>query len=222
MLHLKLEELIKELKDRNILLKNSIDFDAFEQWCNLSDQLITLHDIGNYRPVFINNACKTFYGFENNFLKGMDYIYYLKTIHPSYYPTLFRSLTFFNEDKEKFLNLTYKLKDASGNWRLMVGITQTVTRSKTGKPLHAISIITPHENFSPETDAPILLLESLTKREMEVFMKLIEGLSANETAHALFISEETVKKHKKNIFKKLKCNKISELVAMAFELGVKY
>ncbi|GGF46336.1 LuxR C-terminal-related transcriptional regulator [Echinicola rosea] len=222
MLHQKLDLLITELAKSNIIKGHELDLDAYDRLVNYKTALLTLHDIGNYRPVHINNACKAFYGFPNNFLSGMDYIYYLKTIHPSYYPTLFRSLTFFNEDREKYLDLTYKLKDAKGNWQIMAGTTKTITRTAANKPLYAISLLLPQNELSADHGAPIRLLESLTKREMEIFLKFAEGLTAQEIGPSLFIAEETVKKHKQNIFKKLKCNKTSELVKLAFKLGVKY
>ncbi|QDH77961.1 response regulator transcription factor [Echinicola soli] len=223
MLHQKLDLIITELKEANIILEHHLDLHGYDEFVNQKDALITLHDIGNYRPVHINNACKAFYGFTNNFLSGMDYIYYLKTIHRSYYPTLFRSLSFFNEDNEEHLNLTYKLKNAAGKWQIMLGTTKTITRTTANKPHHAITLMIPeNDQLSVNPEAPIRLLESLTKREREIFLKIAEGLAPQEIGSGLFISEETVKKHKQNIFKKLKLNKTSELVKLAFELGVKY
>lgn len=222
MIRKKLDHFIKELKEKNIIDKDQIDLNAYDEFSRKVPEMITLHDIGNYRPIHINDACRDFYGFKNNFLKGMDYIYYIKTIHPSYYPTLFKSLTFFNEDQEDFLDLTYKLKNASGDWDIMMGTTKTVTRTEDGKPLNAISLLVPEKDHKSPQTPPMLLLETLTKREMEIFMLISEGKKTGEIADTLFISEETVKKHKQNIYKKLQCNKTSELVKMAFELGLKY
>ncbi|UCS94048.1 LuxR C-terminal-related transcriptional regulator [Echinicola marina] len=222
MIREKLELLVEELKEKNIIHKDKINLKTYDELTRGVPEMLTLHDIANYRPIHINDACKKFYGFKNNFLRGMDYIYYIKTIHPSYYPTLFKSLTFFNEDQEEFLDLTYKLKNASGQWDILIGTTKTVTRSADGKPLNAISLLVPQEEHQPIQTAPMLLLETLTKREMEIFLLISESKKTNEIAQELFISEETVKKHKQNIYKKLQCNKTSELVKMAFELGFKY
>ncbi|WP_215224360.1 response regulator transcription factor [Echinicola shivajiensis] len=222
MIRNKLELFIKELKGKKIINQDKIDLQSYDEISREIPEMLTLHDIANYRPIHLNDACKEFYGFKNNFLKGMDYIYYIKTIHPSYYPTLFKSLTFFNEDQEDFLDLTYKLKNAEGNWDIMIGTTKTVTRSVDGKPLNAISLLVPERDHNPTQTAPMLLLETLTKREMEIFLLISESKKTGEIAQDLFISEETVKKHKQNIYKKLQCNKTSELVKMAFELGLKY
>ncbi|MDN3668531.1 LuxR C-terminal-related transcriptional regulator [Echinicola jeungdonensis] len=222
MIHRRLDQLIGELKQKRIIYKDQLDYEELADHCNQVNDLITLHDIGNYRPIFINEVTRKFYGFNHQFLRGMDYLYYLKTIHPSYYPTLFRSLTFFNKNQKGFLDLTYKLKAADGSWKIMVGSTKTITRTKDNQPLHALTLMLPEEGVDQFPQSPMLKLESLTKRELEIFSLLTEGQSVANISEELFISEETVKKHKKNIFQKLDCNKTQELIKMAFELGVKF
>ena len=55
----------------------------------------------------------------------------------------------------------------------------------------------------------------LTKRENEVLHFLAKGCTRNQIAKKLFISDETVKMHIKNIYKKLKAkNKIEALIKM--------
>lgn len=46
-------------------------------------------------------------------------------------------------------------------------------------------------------------LELLTKREKEIFYLILEGQSSSEIAKQLYISVLTVKKHRKNIIRKL-------------------
>ena len=54
---------------------------------------------------------------------------------------------------------------------------------------------------------------NLTKRENEVLQLLAKGCTRNQIAKKLFISDETVKIHIKNIYKKLKAkNKIDALI----------
>jgi DNA-binding NarL/FixJ family response regulator len=57
--------------------------------------------------------------------------------------------------------------------------------------------------------------EQLTKRETEVLTELCNGSSYKTIADKLFISEETVRKHLKNIYKKLEVHSKSEAVAKA-------
>jgi len=55
----------------------------------------------------------------------------------------------------------------------------------------------------------------LTKRETEVLTDLCDGSSYKMIADNLFISEETVRKHIKNIYRKLEVHSKSEAVAKA-------
>ena len=55
----------------------------------------------------------------------------------------------------------------------------------------------------------------LTQRETEVLSNLCDGKSYRMIAESLFISEETVRRHIKNIYKKLEVHSKSEAVAKA-------
>ena len=60
----------------------------------------------------------------------------------------------------------------------------------------------------------------LTNREREIVTMLASGLSPSAIAEKLSISKRTVEVHKSNVFKKLKINKISELVRYAIKQGM--
>lgn len=57
----------------------------------------------------------------------------------------------------------------------------------------------------------------LTQRETEVLTQLCKGKSYKMIAETLFISEETVRRHIKNIYKKLQVSSKSEAVAKALK-----
>ena len=57
---------------------------------------------------------------------------------------------------------------------------------------------------------------NLTSREREVTELIAWGATKKEIANKLFISEETVKNHTRNIFEKTGCNKSNELSAWYF------
>ncbi len=67
---------------------------------------------------------------------------------------------------------------------------------------------------SPHTD--------LTHREIEVLNQLCKGKSYRMIADTLFISEETVRRHIKNIYKKLEVRSKSEAVAKALRERLVY
>ena len=67
---------------------------------------------------------------------------------------------------------------------------------------------------------PLLLIEPLSERELEVLQLIAEGLSNREIAGRLFIALSTVKGHTANIFGKLGVNSRTHAVAKARTLGI--
>ena len=68
----------------------------------------------------------------------------------------------------------------------------------------------------PEGD----LVEPLSDREVEVLAAIAEGLTNQEAAERLYISERTVKWHASNIYAKLQVGNRTEAVARAKSLGI--
>ena len=62
--------------------------------------------------------------------------------------------------------------------------------------------------------------ENLTRRETEVLQLISEGNSNKEIGNRLFISEETVKGHVKNILGKLGANDRTQAVSIALRRGI--
>ena len=60
----------------------------------------------------------------------------------------------------------------------------------------------------------------VTSREREVIKLLVSGKSGIEISEILYISPSTVHTHRKNIFNKLKINKVSELIKHAYEHNI--
>ncbi|MFA4904235.1 MAG: response regulator transcription factor [Desulfobaccales bacterium] len=57
--------------------------------------------------------------------------------------------------------------------------------------------------------------DTLTSREKEVLILLVEGKKSQEIANALFISVNTVRRHRYNIMEKLNINNLADLVKYA-------
>ena len=53
---------------------------------------------------------------------------------------------------------------------------------------------------------------NLTPREKEIAMAVFYDMSTTQIAEKYFISENAVKEHKKNIFRKLQINKVTQLI----------
>lgn len=59
----------------------------------------------------------------------------------------------------------------------------------------------------------------LSKREIEIIKLIVCGKTSLEIADQLFISEHTVKTHRKNVLRKLKINNANQLTAYAINRG---
>ena len=57
----------------------------------------------------------------------------------------------------------------------------------------------------------------LTEREMEILHLIIFEYTTSEIAEHLFLSIDTIKSHRRNIFRKLSARNVAGLVRKAFE-----
>ncbi len=63
-------------------------------------------------------------------------------------------------------------------------------------------------------------LFSLTPREIEIIRLIKIGMNNAKIAEKLFLTEETIKSHRKNIYFKLNIHKVAELIAFAENNGI--
>ncbi|GAB4496030.1 MAG: response regulator transcription factor [Saprospiraceae bacterium] len=72
-----------------------------------------------------------------------------------------------------------------------------------------------HDAISP--DKRFAQTYGLTRREMEVMRYIGQALNNKDIAEKLFISDQTVSVHRKNIMRKLGVNNTASMIKMAFE-----
>ncbi|HEY2583936.1 MAG TPA: response regulator transcription factor [Mucilaginibacter sp.] len=65
-----------------------------------------------------------------------------------------------------------------------------------------------------------LLKSGISKREAEILLLIHDGLSNQQIAEKLFLSENTIKKHISNIFQKLQVERRTEAIKKALELSI--
>ena len=84
----------------------------------------------------------------------------------------------------------------------------------------------PTERLSPQPQpaAPPVeqpaIIEALTRRELQVLELLAQRLTSKEIAEKLIVSEETVRRHRVNIYQKLGVHSYREAIAAAAALGM--
>jgi LuxR family maltose regulon positive regulatory protein len=84
------------------------------------------------------------------------------------------------------------------------------------EPAAKLEKTTPFTTQAPKSD----LIEPLSEREIEVLELVAEGLSNQEIASRLFLSQHTVKAHTRNIYGKLDVHSRTEAVARCRALGI--
>lgn len=72
----------------------------------------------------------------------------------------------------------------------------------------------------PSGQSSAVTISELTKREKEVLSHIASGKSNAKIAATLFLSEDTVKTHRKNMMRKLDVNNAAGLVKYALENGI--
>ena len=60
--------------------------------------------------------------------------------------------------------------------------------------------------------------QSLSQREQEVLNQVASGLPAKQIAFNLGITEQTVKNHKKNMFRKIGAKSSAQLIALSINI----
>ncbi|MDG1332301.1 MAG: response regulator transcription factor [Crocinitomicaceae bacterium] len=107
-----------------------------------------------------------------------------------------------------------------------VGADGCVLKSNTGKDLltaieRVLSGQTYFDRMNDFVDSKKEKNEyKLSEREIEIIGLVAEGLTSKEIAQRLFISEHTVKTHRKNIFRKLQVKDTDELIQFALNEGI--
>ena len=109
----------------------------------------------------------------------------------------------------------YILKDASKS-ELVEAVIRTSNKENYFHPKIHDQIF----NYFRNKKSTANEIESLTKREKEIIKHLSEGLNSKEIGKVLFISEHTVKTHRRNMMHKLGVKTSAELIHLANEKGI--
>lgn len=157
---------------------------------------------------------------------GVECLEKLKRINPDVL------LLDINMPRQNGLEVLKKIRDRNMNTRVLIltvhneveyllkavdiGVNGYLMKDSTSEELRkAIYAVMNNENYIQAALIPLLnsrliardidkeKIDSLTKRELEVLVKIANGMSNKEIAATLDISERTVKNHISNIFKKI-------------------
>lgn len=91
-----------------------------------------------------------------------------------------------------------------------------VTQVLSGEPLSSPNLLPPAPTPAEQVRG------KLTSREMEILQLIAQGLRNHEIGKQLFISDQTVGVHRKNLMRKLSVNNSAALVGKSFRLRLIY
>ncbi|MCB0685506.1 MAG: helix-turn-helix transcriptional regulator [Saprospiraceae bacterium] len=66
----------------------------------------------------------------------------------------------------------------------------------------------------------IISFQLISSREKEILELISFGMTTDEIAENLFVSQDTVKSHRKSLLNKMKVRNVAHLVRVAFEQGI--
>lgn len=117
--------------------------------------------------------------------------------------------------------------DAAGNPLVDFSVCTDISSYKSDGPvsLHIRKNSSGHHSHNSFDEQHIIYDDlsgpvDLSHRELEIIRLLSEGLNSRQVSQKLYISQHTVRTHRKNILKKTKCNSTVELVNLAKERGL--
>ena len=113
----------------------------------------------------------------------------------------------------------YLLKDTTAE-ELVEAVRAVASGSSLLSPAMASRLLDEFAVLVRRTEAPAEGTGALSRRELEVLTLVAQGLNNRAIAEALFISENTVKNHIRNIHEKLQVHSRMEAVVRAVRDGV--
>ncbi len=198
--------------------------------------VIIVHNASNGSVVYMSKRGRDQLGVTNEELIAMGQEYLIRFFNPEeakqYSPKLLDFLQ--RQDENEIISVFQQVRvspELPYSWHIS-GI-KIIHKDDNGIPLLLMTVAVPvesvHElaqkaqrvldenNFLKKNSH---LFESLTKREIELLKLFSKGLTNESIAQQLFISEETVATHRKNIKRKLNCktNYDCTYFAQAFNL----
>lgn len=111
----------------------------------------------------------------------------------------------------------YMLKDSSAE-SILAGVREVHSGASSLSPRIASLLVRHVRSTAPSSEASAL--EKLTERETEVLQRLSQGMSNAEMAHALIVSEGTVKAHLGRIMAKWHVRDRVQILVVAARAGL--
>jgi len=210
------------------ILKEKVEF--YEKVFEKCPVVIYINDIIKLQPGW--RSKKEYLGYDKEFLENRN-VDSFNEIYPEKYKSLaLDTKKFVEESPDGVTSLVYEVLDKNGNPRTIYGLGSVFEFDEMGNVAKIIGVSfdatdrvfndEPFEKLLKENNQlkNQIKINMLTKRELEIIKLFAKGFAQKEIAEQLKISLNTVNNHRKNMLKKFKFNKITELVNFAMNAGL--
>lgn len=184
-------------------------------------------DLRYHKVEWVSPGVKDLLGYDHTILKGWKLERFRSYVHPQDVAVMHNYLGFIlRRDKDQFQGII-RIRHSNGNYIQFLGIS--ISEGYCAEKDHEIAagaliclerfpeglglLVSTHESERIEDRKAII--DSLTRRELEVLCFFAKGYSCREVAEKLSISFHTVDTYRKILLRKMKMKNVAELAAFA-------
>lgn len=203
---------------------------------NLIPGAIMIHDYSTVQVTYMNEWGCDKLGYDKDAINAMGKDYFTRFFKPEQTENFVPGLLglYGRKDKTETYSFFHQVK-INGGWDWYLGVGKFFRRPGENDPGEIILIAHPISGIGHMVDKVAKTLEeneyivknykkfaTLTKREKEIISLLCLGKSNTDISDQLFVSQHTIKTHRKNINKKLNIGSYAQLIrfGLAFDLIV--
>lgn len=189
------QSIVGEMKQKGLIVPEQIDSDETLKIINQSSYMVAIVEDDFLSATLVSdNMLTNFMGTSCNRLTDFDLLSFVTTMDSSLFNHIPKTRAFFKKNKNTPYFFQLKNKDFNQNTVCFNGVYVLLIE----EPTRYLAVVKKTDHIPQET---------LTKQEREVALLLQKGYTRNEIAKRLYISNNTVHYHTKNIFKKLGINR---------------
>lgn len=217
---------------QNDLLKILKSFNFQIEYVDLNELIDSFHlnrntcffifDIKSDKCCYISPSIVNILGYNHKKYLNKGFLFLQTIIHPGDFSDFITGIVILTKtaNTQTFVNniaLSINIKHKNNNWlKLLIHLTY-FKKTKNNEMDVLLGFIEKENTIENET--PIHAI-NISSREKEVLQYLAAGNSAKTIASELFISENTVITHRKNLIQKLNVKNSAELIKRSFELNI--
>jgi len=194
--------------------------------------IIAVDEVGNTLPVWTNEQYHVTTGYTLEERQAIGFTLNDKDFYHSDDVDLIRNATCkARRERDTFHSINFRVKGKYGDWKWLTVSAKAITINN--NPNYLLIVAIPIDKVAIEYQILIdryykkilqlrnkIKLDKLSKTEKEIVAYLAKGLNPKQIAKKRNRSYDTIINHKRNIFKKLDINRVSDLISFAIKNGL--